>query len=83
MAQCKNRIGERCKLNGEVCPHLVYDGNCEFANSTENETPSFAKMYEVYASVAKCDEMTKERTAFALKRIAKLAERPVRALCTS
>ena len=73
MSQCKNCLGDRCRLNGEVCPHLVYDGKCEFANSTENETPTFAKMYEIYASVAKCDEITKERTLFALKRIAQLA----------
>lgn len=74
--KCKNCLGDRCRLSGEVCNHLVYDGKCEFANSTENETPTFAKMYEVFASVAKCDEITKERTLFCLKRIAETANLP-------
>ena len=71
--KCKNCLGDRCRLNGEVCPHLVYDGLCEFANNTENETPSFSKMYEIYSLVAKSDDIMKERTLFVLKRIAQLA----------
>lgn len=71
--KCKNCLGDRCRLTGEVCPHLVYDGKCEFANSSENETPTFAKMYEIYASVARSDDLVKERTLFVLKRIAQLA----------
>lgn len=74
--KCKNCLGDRCRLNGEVCPHLVYDGKCEFANAIENAVPTFAQMYEVYASVAKCDDLLKERTLFCLKRIAAVANLP-------
>ena len=76
MSQCKNRIGERCKLNGEICPHIVYDGKCESANATENAVPTFAQMFEIYSAVAKCDDLQKERTLFCLKRIAAVANLP-------
>lgn len=74
--KCKNCLGDRCRLNGEVCPHLVYDGKCEFANNTENSIPTFAQMFEIYNSVAKCSDMMKERTLFVLKRIAEIANLP-------
>lgn len=43
MSQCKNRIGERCKLNGEICPHLVDDGKCENADVTSIGKATFAQ----------------------------------------
>lgn len=47
VSDCKNRIGERCLLNGELCPHLVYDGKCEHANCDELEAVTFKTALEI------------------------------------
>lgn len=48
--QCDNRIGERCKLNGEICPHLVYDGKCDHATCKLAGLPTFARMCAYHRS---------------------------------
>lgn len=53
MSQCKNRIGERCRLNGELCPHLVYDGKCENAEITSIGKATFQQAMEVICKNAK------------------------------
>ena len=62
-----------CAKSHHQCSHAKYDGQCEIANSAENAKPTFRQMYEIYRSVAKSDDVMKERTLFVLKRIAQLA----------
>lgn len=53
MSDCKNRIGERCRLNGGLCPHLVYDGRCEHADCDELSEVTFATALEIKLSIVK------------------------------
>lgn len=64
MAQCKNRIGERCKLNGEICPHLVYDGRCENAEITSIGKATFQQAMEVLCRKAKITDRSSIVHAF-------------------
>ena len=65
-----------CAKSHHQCSHAKYDGQCEMANSAENAKPTFRQMYKIYCSVAKSDDVMKERTLFVLKRIAQLASLP-------
>lgn len=51
--QCDNRIGERCKLSGDICPHLVYDGKCDRATCKAAGMPTFARMCAIYRDHSK------------------------------
>ena len=70
--QCQHMI-VMCAKSHLPCSHAKYDGMCDVANSSDDTTPTFAQMYGIYSSVAKCDDITKERTLFCLERIAQLA----------